>query len=283
MASEQDLKEDLAFPNADVDVYLYGVNDEKARREKVEALFGEVSQVQHAKSGYPSSFSEGPFTYACHAVSPYRPVQIIRRKYDTIEEILSSFDINCCEVAYQGPTEGHPFGQLWVTERAFWAIKTRTNIVEISSNRSMSYEDRLVKYSKRGFAVSVLKNDEQWREYPDDLLRQCPPDQTSGLVRLLVHQVLQHENVEVAATELRTRVVPYPKFEAAALTKLTQMQPGEVAGYGSNMRNKLRFADDIEELLEGQTFNWARTSSGRPHCRGYSRMHPSPRCIDRSD
>jgi hypothetical protein len=72
-------------------------------------------------------------------------VQIILRLYDTLAQILVGFDVDCCCIAYDGKN-------LITTERGFNALKYRTNVANLN-RRSPSYENRLIKYSTRGFSV----------------------------------------------------------------------------------------------------------------------------------
>jgi len=78
---------------------------------------------------------------------PYRHVQIILRLYRSPSEILLGFDIDCCCVGYDGK-------DLWCMERFRRAITKRYNLAN-KSRRSYTYEQRLFKYSKRGFAVAI--------------------------------------------------------------------------------------------------------------------------------
>lgn len=76
-------------------------------------------------------------------------MQLILRKYSSVEEILVGFDIDCCSFAYdarQGVILGIP--------RAFAAVKNRQIIVD-PTRQSKSLVNRLKKYRTRGFAVCV--------------------------------------------------------------------------------------------------------------------------------
>lgn len=78
---------------------------------------------------------------------PYRHVQIILRLYRSPAEVLLGFDIDACTFGFDGR-------DVWAMERGRRALNKRYNLVN-KSRRSMIYEQRLFKYSKRGFAVAV--------------------------------------------------------------------------------------------------------------------------------
>jgi hypothetical protein len=65
-------------------------------------------------------------------------IQIILRDYHSISEILHSFDISCCAIAWDGK-------KTYLTKLAEWSILTNVNIV-IPEYRSKTYELRLIKY-----------------------------------------------------------------------------------------------------------------------------------------
>lgn len=77
----------------------------------------------------------------------YTEIQFILRLYKTHTEVLSGFDIDCCCIGYNGK-------ELYLTERALYSIINRTNTVNFDL-LSPSYEYRLAKYAKRGFAVRI--------------------------------------------------------------------------------------------------------------------------------
>ncbi|MDE2097421.1 MAG: hypothetical protein KGL39_09270 [Patescibacteria group bacterium] len=93
----------------------------------------------------------------CHAVTFIRTdsdtdeyttkIQIILRLYKSVEHVLLGFDVDCCCVAYDGK-------RVLATARGLRALETKTNIVN-PSRQSTSYESRLLKYARRGFAIAV--------------------------------------------------------------------------------------------------------------------------------
>ena len=79
---------------------------------------------------------------------PQRHLQLILRKHRCVAEVLLNFDIDCCQVAYDGQ-------RVFATKAARRAIVTGINIADPVKRNGRDYESRLAKYSFRGFAVSV--------------------------------------------------------------------------------------------------------------------------------
>lgn len=80
---------------------------------------------------------------------PFRSVQIILRLYESASQVLLGFDIDCCAVAFDAKHD-----QLLISDRAMRAIVNRYNLVD-RSRMSTTYEYRLAKYARRGFAVAL--------------------------------------------------------------------------------------------------------------------------------
>lgn len=74
-------------------------------------------------------------------------MQFILRLHEEKADVVNSFDVDCCGVLFDGE-------QVFATPRARRAIITRTNVA-VEERRSWSYETRLLKYARRGFAVCV--------------------------------------------------------------------------------------------------------------------------------
>jgi len=73
-------------------------------------------------------------------------IQIILRDYCSISEIIHSFDISCCSIAWDGK-------KTYLTHLASWSILNNINLV-IPEYRSNTYEVRLIKYfNEKNFAL----------------------------------------------------------------------------------------------------------------------------------
>src|SRR6266516_1181422 len=138
-ALRQYYHEQLA-PASDVDLFIYGL-DEKQAIEKIKQIETKVRD---------SIFQETTTIRTKNAITiasayPTRHVQIVLRLYKSVSEILTGFDVDCSCVAYDGK-------MVWATPRAVASYVTQINTIDLT-RRSPSYENRLSKYSHRGFEV----------------------------------------------------------------------------------------------------------------------------------
>jgi hypothetical protein len=127
-------------PASDVDLFLYGLTEEQAIEK--------IKQIE--KCIRDSILTEVSTIRTKHAITivsqyPTRHVQIVLRRYKSIAEILTGFDVDCSCAAYDGT-------QVYLAPRAVGAYITQVNQIDLS-RRSPSYENRLSKYSHRGFEV----------------------------------------------------------------------------------------------------------------------------------
>lgn len=101
------------------------------------------------------------------------------RIYRSISEILTGFDVDCSCAAYDG-------NQVYASPRALAAYMTQVNTIDLT-RRSPSYENRLSKYSHRGFEVywPLLE-----RSRIDPTIFERSFGRTLGLARLLVLEKL---------------------------------------------------------------------------------------------
>ena len=165
-------------PASDVDLFIYGLNEEQAI-EKIKQVETKIRD---------SILSETTTIRTKHAITivsqyPTRHVQIVLRLYKSVSEILTGFDVDCSCVAYDG-------SQVWATPRAVAAYVTQTNTVDLS-RRSPSYENRLSKYSHRGFEVYWPLLD---RSKIDPTIFERSFSRVMGLARLLVFEKLPGPN-----------------------------------------------------------------------------------------
>jgi ankyrin repeat protein len=169
-----------SFANfGDIDIFLYGLTDRQATKKIFEIY-------ENIKSVIPKEILciRGPRAISFVMGSGYRHIQIILRNFKTLPEILLSFDINICSFGYDGEN-------IWCSPRSCYAMTRAVNTVNVTK-KSPSYEYRLTKYGKRGYAVYIPNFTE------DNLNEQIylkPPYQLKGLARLLVLEKLD-DNVK---------------------------------------------------------------------------------------
>ena len=165
-------------PASDVDLFLYGL-DEKQAVEKIKQI--ETRIRDSILSETTTIRTKNAITIASQY--PIRHVQIVLRLYKNVSEILTGFDVDCSSVAYDG-------SQVWATPRAIGALITQINTIDLS-RRSPSYENRLSKYSHRGFEVFWPLLD---RSRIDPTIFERSFSRVMGLGRLLVLEKLPHPN-----------------------------------------------------------------------------------------
>lgn len=77
-----------------------------------------------------------------------RTVQVVLRLFRSVAEVLAGFDLDCCCVAYDG-------ARVAALPRARRALARGYNLAGADASReSHNYEQRLLKYALRGFAVA---------------------------------------------------------------------------------------------------------------------------------
>lgn len=131
---------EIFAPASDVDLFLYGLTEEQAIEK--------IKQIERCiRDSILTEVSTIRTKNAITIVSQYptRHVQIVLRRYKSVAEILTGFDVDCSCAAYDGK-------QVYLAPRAVGAYMTQINQVDLS-RRSPSYENRLSKYSHRGFEV----------------------------------------------------------------------------------------------------------------------------------
>jgi hypothetical protein len=157
-------------PASDVDLFIYGLTEEQAV-EKIKQIETRIRD---------SILTETTTVRTKNAITicsqyPTRHIQIVLRIYKNVSEILTGFDIDCSGAAYDGK-------QVYCTPRALQSYITQINHIDLS-RRSPSYENRLSKYSHRGFEVYWPELD---RSRIDPTIFERSFQRTLGLARLLV-------------------------------------------------------------------------------------------------
>jgi ankyrin repeat protein len=165
-------------PASDVDLFLYGLNEEQA-----------IEKIKQIESNIRDSIlSETTTIRTKNAITivseyPCRMVQIVLRLYSGVSEILTGFDVDCSCVAYDGK-------QVWASPRGLSSFLTQVNTIDLT-RRSPSYENRLSKYSHRGFEAHWPGLD---RDRVDPTIFERSFSRVLGLARLLVLEKLPHPN-----------------------------------------------------------------------------------------
>jgi hypothetical protein len=132
---------------ADVDIFIIADDDDTAR-----ATYQRI--LQHVKErnvqGIPHHellVMRSPFAVTLIVGHPQRHLQIILRRYACIADVIFNFDIDSCQLAYDGNT-------VWATPSARRALMTGINFVD-PERSGRDFETRLAKYAGRGFLAAV--------------------------------------------------------------------------------------------------------------------------------
>jgi hypothetical protein len=129
----------------DIDVFVYGL-DRDAAKAKIDHVISSIKQKAiDMKYDTRVYMNKNVINIYVFDTKKLLQVQIILRLYDTLAHVLVGFDVDCCCVCYDGKN-------ISVSDRGFYALKHRVNVANLK-RRSPSYENRLIKYSFRGFDV----------------------------------------------------------------------------------------------------------------------------------
>ncbi|PLN86818.1 ankyrin [Aspergillus taichungensis] len=157
-------------PASDVDLFLYGLTEEQAI-DKIKQIETKIKDAII----YETTSVRTKNAITIVSQYPTRHVQIVLRIYKSVSEILTGFDVDCSCVAFDGK-------QVYVAPRALASYITQINHVDLT-RRSPSYENRLSKYSHRGFEIFWSELE---RSRIDPTIYERSFSRTLGLARLLI-------------------------------------------------------------------------------------------------
>ncbi|KAF2839151.1 ankyrin [Patellaria atrata CBS 101060] len=208
---------EIVAPASDVDLFLYGLTEEEAI-EKIKQIETRVKD---------SILQETTTVRTKHAITiasqyPVRHVQIVLRIYKSVSEILTGFDVDCSGAAYDGE-------QVYVSPRALASYITQVNPIDLT-RRSPSYENRLAKYSQRGFEIYWPHLD---RSRIDPTIFERSFSRTVGLARLLVLEKLPTSSEREAYMDKRRMERGRPVIN-------------RFSRYSRNLRGNIKDAHELE-------------------------------------
>ncbi len=198
------------FEGSDVDLFLVGCNAEVAIQR-----ISYLHDFLRAKGATLVVRTHRSITMALEW--PNRSIQIILRLYASPLEVLIGFDLDCVAFAYDAS-----HNRVLALPRARRALNLRANFADPSRQtfRTNTYEYRLWKYSKRGFAVVIpgLR-----RSMIDSTIYLRPFAELTGLARLLHLEARDYTRVLLGADgkNAQDSSAAYDQWlrEAAILTK----------------------------------------------------------------
>ena len=188
------------FNSSDIDLFIYGLSPFQAN-EKLKHIHEIVKR---------NTNGSGTVIRSSHAITilgefPYRHTQVILRIYQSPAEILMGFDIDCCCVGFNGST-------VYALPRARRALTKQYNLVDLS-RRSLTYETRLQKYSKRGFEVKIPSLDQS--KVSEYLYHRNISDVT-GLAKLLIMDRIQTTGTSVRGVSKQQKLISNNNSGAAS-------------------------------------------------------------------
>ncbi|PKY00534.1 ankyrin [Aspergillus campestris IBT 28561] len=157
-------------PASDVDLFLYGLTEEQAI-DKIKQIETKIKDAII----YETTSVRTKNAITIVSQYPTRHVQIVLRIYKSVSEILTGFDVDCSCVAFDGK-------QVYLAPRALASYITQANHIDLT-RRSPSYENRLSKYSRRGFEIFWSELE---RSRVDPTIFERSFSRTLGLARLLI-------------------------------------------------------------------------------------------------
>eukprot|EP00727_Mastigamoeba_balamuthi_P011317 m51a1_g6808 hypothetical protein (783) ;mRNA; r:256090-258827 len=165
------------FRSSDIDLFVCGLTSESDANDKLRHIHEVVSRNLASQGLAAPEVVRTHRAVTILADYPARHVQVILRLYHSPAEVLLGFDVDCCSIGFDGD-------RLWATERFRHAHNKSRNVVN-PTRFSGNYESRLLKYSKRGYAVAVPDLD---KTRVDAELFYKPIKTLKGLARLLVYE-----------------------------------------------------------------------------------------------
>ncbi|EFE42592.1 ankyrin repeat protein [Trichophyton verrucosum HKI 0517] len=251
-------------PASDVDLFIYGLNEEQTI-EKIK----QIEQKIKDSILYETTSIRTKNTITIVSQYPTRHVQVVLRIYKSLAEVITGFDVDCSCVAYDGKN-------VYAAPRAIAALITQTNQIDLT-RRSPSYENRLSKYSHRGFEVfwpqldrsriDPLPTSRDREEYTQKRReeRGRPPSYTSSYrsIRKLRGNIKNDWEDEVAEwvdeeeiSDYHTITIPYgEKFHARKIEKLLYTHDLLLNAEWNNQEREVAlhrhpvFFGDVEDII----------------------------------
>eukprot|EP01065_Artemidia_motanka_P014452 TRINITY_DN18390_c0_g1_i1.p1 TRINITY_DN18390_c0_g1~~TRINITY_DN18390_c0_g1_i1.p1 ORF type:complete len:529 (+),score=33.07 TRINITY_DN18390_c0_g1_i1:1091-2677(+) len=136
-----------AFRSADIDVMIHSL-DRDGFVERLRELKRAVAQASGVTEDQLLTVKLDN-TVVFYGGYPIRSVQVLLELMPSVEFAVSTCDLDCCAVAYDG-------AQVLAPLRALTSYRRRWNVVsqhKAGIRGEQGYKERLMKYARRGFAV----------------------------------------------------------------------------------------------------------------------------------
>lgn len=178
---------DMDTIGKDIDLFLFADNDDEAR-----VLLSRISKtIDENYKGKNKTITINDFTVTFNLDYPYKSIQVIRKLFKSPSHLLFGFDIDACTALYDGWT-------VRATDRFKRAMTKRYNLVD-KTRRSKTYEQRLYKYSLKGFSVLIP---DMKHAIIDDIDIKQNISSLKGLMKLLKYDQMVKESKDEPYTHI---------------------------------------------------------------------------------
>ena len=240
------------FHSSDIDLFIYGLSPFEANQK--------LNHIYNIVKKNSNSLGNLSVIRSSHAITilgefPYRHVQIILRIYQSPAEILMGFDIDCCCFGYNG-------SRVYCLPRSYRSITKQYNLIDLS-RRSLTYETRLQKYSKRGFSVKFPSDIRFNLQNVNENLYHRHVQEVKGLAKLLIFHFIQ----STGTTAIRPKTTSSASASSASMTNVEDSDYADVhIPWGPNF-----FIAQILNSISNQNkknyyFATSNPSSKQNHC-----------------
>jgi hypothetical protein len=253
------------YQKSDIDLFIYGLNTDDEANKKLKEIYNLVAKNSNQKPLVLRTFRAVTILIPF----PYRHVQVILRFYKSPTEVLLGFDIDSCCVGYDGD-------KVWCMERFRRALTKRYNLVN-HSRRSTTYEQRLYKYSKRGFAVAVPNLDKN--RIDPNMFHYNRINTSTGLKKLILYDYrecnfppsnIRRRGKEVEESDYTSINIPWgPELQNQDQIMSALKNKDKIAFFAAIQKRK-RNPDNQEKLSYNPVFigqldneTWRRVLDGR--------------------
>lgn len=137
----------------DNDIFIYGISDEELFWKKINEIASYI--INESIKIDPSCDATQKIKKGILIINVYsrrselyQEYQIILRMYHSVSSVIHAFDIPSCCIAFDGKTT-------YTTTLGAYAHANQVNLVS-TKYRSTTFELRLIKYFKRGFALGMV-------------------------------------------------------------------------------------------------------------------------------
>uniref|UniRef100_A0A8H8CK80 Uncharacterized protein n=1 Tax=Psilocybe cubensis TaxID=181762 RepID=A0A8H8CK80_PSICU len=142
------------FEHANIDVFLYDMSEAEAK-SRILQLQCEIDSALTSNS----ICVRRKHSIMVYSSWPQKPIKIAFRVYNSPAEILTSIDVDCAAILYDGIS-------VYVTPRSLAAIVRQCNMIDLQ-RWSPEYEFRLAKYGARSYEVYIPQMERRKFVYED--------------------------------------------------------------------------------------------------------------------